>query len=591
MDGKKGESMKRTRKTFRAIIAVPLAGVVICVSSWAFAQGGAISGSVKDLSSNQGIDGVIISVKDVSTGALAGTGTTDALGNYSVGIPALGNYILVASKPGYDNMAAPDVIELSDTTPNRTVNISMDGKALVKEKPEEKTQILSWETGAGKSYLIPALEIPAFIILLNGYDRLAYSNSVEPSGKKTYDTNLSTFWDHVVHGPWGIDTDAFNVNQFGHPYLGSMYHGFARSAGLNYWESLLYDNLGSFLWETYGENTNPSINDQIASGIAGSFFGEALFRMASLVLEDDGEKPGILRELGATILSPPTGINRLAFGDRFKPVFPSHDPATFWRLRLGVSQNTDMSDQGGSETIKHTEATLDFSMAYGLPGKPGYSYTRPFDYFQFEFTSISNSDNPFTDIMIRGLLLGDQYEIGNSYRGIWGLYGGYDYISPHIFRVSSTSVSLGTTFQWWLSQAIALQGSALGGVGYAAAGNVTQVGDRDYHYGVAPQGLLALRLIFGNRAMFDLTGRAYYVSGVGGNDPGGNENIDRLNMGFTVRVYGRHALGIQYIASIRDAQYPDRADSHQTTGTVSLVYTLLGGDGFGAVEWRGTDKH
>jgi hypothetical protein len=26
-----------------------------------------------------------------------------------------------------------------------------------------------------------------------------------------------------------------------------MYHGFARSAGLNYWESLFYDNVGSFL--------------------------------------------------------------------------------------------------------------------------------------------------------------------------------------------------------------------------------------------------------------------------------------------------------------------------------------------------------
>ena len=35
---------------------------------------------------------------------------------------------------------------------------------------------LSWETGAGKSYLIPALEIPAFLLLLNGYDRLAYPN-------------------------------------------------------------------------------------------------------------------------------------------------------------------------------------------------------------------------------------------------------------------------------------------------------------------------------------------------------------------------------------------------------------------------------
>jgi hypothetical protein len=458
------------------------------------------------------------------------------------------------------------------------------------ETSEASKPVLSWETGAGKSYLIPALEIPAFLVLLNGYARLAYSDSVESDGKKTYDSNLSTFWDHVVHGPWGIDEDAFAVNQFNHPYQGSMYHGFARSTGLNYWQSLLYDNVGSFLWETAGETTHPSVNDQIASGIGGSFFGEALFRMASLVLEGDGEKPGLLRELGATIISPPTGINRFAFGDRFKPVFPSHNPATFWRLRLGVNINSDLDDQ--STTINKTEATADFSMAYGLPGKPGYSYTRPFDYFHFEFTSLGNADNPFDNVMIRGLLLGKKYEAGagDSYRGIWGIYGGYDYISPHIFRVSSTSVSLGTTFQWWPSQEVALQGSVLGGVGYAAAGNVAQVGLRDYHYGVAPQGLLALRLIFGERAMLDLTGRAYYLSGVGGDDPGGNETIERLNMGLTVRVFDRHALGIQYIASIRDAHYPDRADSHQTIGTVSLVYTWLGDAKFGAVEWRGADS-
>ncbi|MDA3894973.1 MAG: DUF3943 domain-containing protein [Desulfobacteraceae bacterium] len=83
-----------------------------------------------------------------------------------------------------------------------------------------------------------------------------------------------------------------------------MYHGFARSAGLNYWEALLYDNAGSFLWETGKETTDPSINDQFASGIGGSFFGEALFRMAGLVLEGDGGKPGFWQELGAGFLSP-----------------------------------------------------------------------------------------------------------------------------------------------------------------------------------------------------------------------------------------------------------------------------------------------
>jgi hypothetical protein len=238
--------------------------------------------------------------------------------------------------------------------------------------------------------------------------------------------------------------------------------------------------------------------------------------------------------------------------------------------------------------VNRNEATADFSMAYGLPGKPGYSYTRPFDYFHFEFTSLGNAHNPFDDIMIRGLLLGKDYEAGNSYRGIWGLYGGYDYISPHIFRVSSTSVSLGTTFQRWLSRAVALQGSVLGGIGYAAAGNVTQVGNRDYHFGVAPQGLLGLRLILGDRAMFDLTGRAYYLTGMVARTRGKGDHRP-LNMGFTVRIYGRHALGIQYIGSIRDAQYPDRADSHQSGGTFSLVYTLLSDTRFGAVEWRGAE--
>ena len=577
--------MQHARKTFRAILIVFNVGIVIAISSLAFAQGGGISGSVKDRLTNQGIQGVIITVKDVSTGMLAGTGTTDVYGIYTVGIPTLGNYTLEASKPGYNNVFAQDVVELSDMTPNRTVNISMSGEAWLKDKPGQTTQALSWERGAGKSYLIPALEIPGFILLLNGYDRLAYPNSVE-DGKKVYDTNLSTFRDHVFHGHWGVDQDSFAMNQFGHPYQGSVYYGFARSASLNYWESLLYTNVGSFLWETGGETTHPSINDQIASGIGGSFFGEALFRMASLLLEGDGGEPGFWRELGAAALSPPMGFNRLAFGDRFKSVFLSHNPPTFWSLQLGASLNTHLNNLGGFGTGEKSEATADFSMAYGLPGKPGYSYKRPFDYFNFEFTSLGNIHNPFDNVMIRGLLLGKDYEAGNSYRGIWGLYGGYDYISPHIFRVSSTSASLGTTFQWWLSQKVALQGSALGGIGYAAAGNVTQVGERDYHYGVAPQGLLGLRLILGDRAMFDLTGRAYYLTGVGGADPGGRETIERLNTGFTVRIYGRHALGIQYIASVRDARYPDRASSHQTTGTVSLVYTLLGDTRLGAVEWR-----
>ena len=524
----------------------------------------------------------------IASGLIAVSRCAFAQGSISSGV-----IITLSSEPGYDNIPELDVIELSEWTPNRTINIAMVEKGWLHNKSGVPTPALDWDTGAGKSYLVPALEIPVFIMAVNGYSRLATPDE-EQDGKKVYNVTLSTFWDHVTHGPWGFDKDDFKINQFMHPYQGTIYHGLARSAGLSFWESSAYTFVGSFLWETGGETTDPSFNDQIASGIAGSFFGEPLFRMASLLLEGGGEKPGFWRELGAAVQQPSTGFNRLVFDERFASVFPSHDPATFWRLRLGAFLDNRLDERSGLSSVSSVgrkDVIIDFSMAYGLPGKPGYSYTRPFDYFNFELRSVGRSDNPIEDIMIRGLLFGKKYEAGDSYRGVWGLYGGYDYISPEIFRVSSTAVSLGTTFQWWPGQAVALQGSALGGIGYGAAGTVSGSGNRNYHYGVTPQGLLALRLIFDDKAMLDTTARWYYISGHGstedGGEDGGNETIVRLNMGFTYRIYGRHALGINYLASSRDADYTaDQSSSHQKVGTFSLVYTLLGDTRFGAVEWR-----
>jgi len=440
-----------------------------------------------------------------------------------------------------------------------------------------------WGTGSGKSLVVPAVEIPAFLTLLSLYDRHAYPDQTE-DGKKVYSSTVSSTWDHVIHQHWVIDQDPFAINQFMHPYQGSVFHGFARSAGLNYWEALLYDNMGSFEWKMAGETDPPSINDQIATGIAGSFFGEALFRMANLLFEDDERSPSFLRKVAGTLVSPSAGFNRYAFGDRFRSVFSSQDPATFSWLQLGEGLQSDQNDQGVRSTGDRNEAMATFSLAYGLPGKDGYTYTRPFDYFHFEFDALGNSGNMVDNVMIRGLLLGTDYEVGESIDGIYGLYGGYDYISPYIFRVSSTSLSLGTTLQAKLTSLVTLQGSVLAGEGYGAAGNITPVGQRDYHYGLTPQALGALRLIFGRRAMLDATGRYYYVSGTGSDNPGGNESVHRLNTGFTLRLFGSQAIGIQYIKSSRSAHYPGMADSHQAVGTVALVYTLLGRTGFGAVK-------
>src|SRR5262249_50426675 len=154
----------------------------------------------------------------------------------------------------------------------------------------------------------------AFQLLLNRYDHYALDAATYPSPISNLHTNL--------HRSWVVDNDKFSTNQFLHPYQGSIYQNVARSAGLGFWEASAYTFGGSLLWEEAGGHTAPSINDQVASGIGGNFLGESLFRMASLLLESgSGPRPGWWRELGAALISPATGFNRLAYGQRFAGVF------------------------------------------------------------------------------------------------------------------------------------------------------------------------------------------------------------------------------------------------------------------------------
>ncbi|MBK8739950.1 MAG: DUF3943 domain-containing protein [Betaproteobacteria bacterium] len=347
------------------------------------------------------------------------------------------------------------------TDDEQTLNVWTAADDAATGRPAARPKLdLSAAIDARKSYAIPPLEIIGFDVLLNRFNRLR-------EGPGDYDVTAASIRRNA-RSRWVVDNDPFSVNQFLHPYQGSMYHGFARSAGLNYWEALGYTFAGSAFWEVVGENTLPSRNDQIASGIAGTFLGEALFRMASLSLERDDGLPQFWHELAAAAISPSTGINRLAFGERFKTVFPSRDPAYYSRLNLGFS-GTVQNAQGLSTKLERNEAVAEFAMDYGLPGKPGYSYTRPFDYFTFQ-TALA-SGNGVENIMTGGILLGRDYAIGASYRGIAGLFGRYDYLAPQIFRMSSTALSLGSVGQVWLTESVALQGTGMMGVGYAAVGH------------------------------------------------------------------------------------------------------------------------
>ena len=397
-----------------------------------------------------------------------------------------------------------------------------------------------------------------------------------------------------LRGAWVVDDDPFQVNQVGHPYQGAMYHGIARSNGLGYWSSVAYTFAGSAMWEIAGETTAPSRNDQIASGIAGSFLGEPLFRISRLLLERSdagpnstrGDRPdvGVWRRLGSVLASPPTGINDLLVGTPAGRPADDAVPFSDIRVQLGTTAVTSgRPDFLSSLTMNQPHLAL--SMDYGYPGTVGYRHERPFDYFRIE-SSVSTEG--LEQVSTRGLIAGADYG-GGRLAGIWGLYGTYDYFTPDDFRLSSTAFALGTTFQASVTESLVVQGSGLLGGGYAAARDLAQTdggaptGARDYVYGVAPQALVNLRLIAGRRAALDMTAREYFISGFGGFDTGQRDLIFVGDASLAIRVFGRNAFGLTYQLAGRSSDFLELPDQRQSRSRVGAFYTFLGSGGFGAV--------
>jgi hypothetical protein len=423
-----------------------------------------------------------------------------------------------------------------------------------------------------KSYGAAAMEILAFQALLNRIDHAF----VKPDD---YGVSIGSVRRNL-RSSWVEDRDPFEINQMGHPYQGSVYFNIARSNGLTFWESLGYAFAGSAVWEIAGETTPPSRNDQITTSFGGSFLGESLYRMANLVL-DRGS--GTAREASAALVSPALGYNRQSGrARRAAELWAGAPPATFSRLQLGASNPTS-SNVGPSLAEKRREAAADFALEYGLPGNEGYTYHKPFDYFLFR-ARVSNA-NGLESLTSRGLLFGAPYGHGKHVRGIAGLYGSYDYLSPQLFRIASTGVSLGTNAQVWLARDLALQVHFSTGIGYTATGTIRPNSGGQYHYGFAPLNMTGLRLIYGDKLSLDLSTSAFLTGKLTSPDTDGSDRVLRGDASLTYRLSGPHALSLKFLTSRRSLSFPNVSQRQQRYDSVGLYYTLQLSRSMGAVDW------
>lgn len=423
------------------------------------------------------------------------------------------------------------------------------------------------------SYLLPALESE---VLHLGF--LAVSNLVtrQSFARVSADSIASHF-----NGarPWTWDVDYFITNQFGHPYQGALAFTAARSAGVPFWLACLYPVLSSFTWELLYEVDAPSINDQITTSIGGIFLGEVLHRMAMLVLTDTGGRPPSWgRKVGAFLLSPMGSVNGWLTDDTLYAGDLEDSPPWFAQLNAGVTLGSALRDPVTREVYlsASTQLNLQGRVTYGIPGDPDWRYLHPFSHFDLDFSlSLGGGEGASSgSYFSRGLVLGTHIGDARSrVRGVWGLFGQYDYSGASLVRVSAVGVGLGASLQVRLGRDTFLQGSGvLSGVPFATAGalGLDEELYRDYHIGPGAQAALELRLIHREVGWLRLVARNWFVVGAY-TPPSGWESITYVTMGPVVLLLGPLALGADVVLALRRSQFEDATFNRNVSGFTARV--------------------
>jgi len=231
---------------------------------------------------------------------------------------------------------------------------------------------------------------------------------------------------------WTWDNDEFQTNQFGHPYHGSLFFSSFRANGYSFWQSVPAVVAGSYLWETFAENQEPSPNDFINTTFGGIVLGEMTYRLSNRIVNNRtyGFKRQASEVLGF-IVNPMNGLTRIMDGKwgkvSGKPVDQDSSKVTA-ELDLGIRRynNENGSDLKRSKFGWYGRVKLLYGNAYE-------NYRVPFSnmYINAEF---GKDDSSFVNtINVYGSLAGWRIRSGEQKRHLAVLSANYDYIRNRAF--------------------------------------------------------------------------------------------------------------------------------------------------------------
>ena len=396
-------------------------------------------------------------------------------------------------------------------------------------------------------------------------------------GQDTAKITPKTWWANMEQG-WVWDLDDFKVNQIGHPYQGNNYFNAARANGLSFWESAGMTAFGSATWEYFGETNHASLNDLINTTLGGIALGEMFHRTAWLVRDTQATgRTRLLKEIGATVIDPITGLNRFITDDSSRV---SAKPADMVPTRLSGIMSAGVLFQGSQTSAFDADGDpfLDVDLIYGEPAT-GRSRT-PYDAFGVRMRFGGGST--FSEARVRGRLLGQPFKNG---RFQFNVLQDYDFVEnkAYSFGAQSFEVNVGYTGKLSSRNSVWVGGwgglTALGAVdslplgltevpveepaGEESPGQGVETGPRFYDYG--PGGL------FGGGAAFAYDGRRYAVVTYEGrhlytlDGVRANHLLSRARIDLMAPLHGPIGIGVS-------GEYFDRHTFYQDADRTRLTF-------------------
>ncbi len=393
------------------------------------------------------------------------------------------------------------------------------------------------------------IDISTVLVLPWYFNRYVADDSTAVIGLDSWKRNIERGfeWDH----------DNFKTNMFAHPYHGAMYFNAGRSNGYNFWESAAWAWGGSFLWEMFGENNQPAINDWLATAVGGIAIGEMLHRTSLTVWDNTATGTGrTLKEIGGLLLNPMGGASRLFRGEMSK-VGPN--PADRFPDVLKTSLNVGVRHVGeGGRASSSTGGTVQFNLQYG---DPFADYAKPYDSFRLNFTVHGrNEETSLGLLQVRGGLWGTELSRSSKVQHVFRLEQGFDYINNRTIETGGSSLTAGFFSRWLLSERWNLITRVAPGalLLWGVDSEYADFTKREYDFGSGAGLVLGGQLDHDGGRLLSLDYAVTWQHTLNG--AAGSHLMSFVIAHANVPLFGAFGLGAEYWLFTRDSNYRDFPD-------------------------------